>query len=208
MPPKFFYFDLGMVLLKFDRQKAVRQMAEVAGLDDGRQVYDVLFGDDQLQLRYERGQISTQEHYETFSARTGTSPPKADLFHAASDIFSFNVPMLPVVSHLHAAGCRLGVLSNTCEIHWQHITSGRFAIFPGLFEQTILSYQVGATKPSPEIFQAALEQAGVQPHEIFFTDDVQEHVTAAREVGLDAVQFTGAGPLVEELHRRDVRFNY
>ena len=31
MPPKFIYFDLGNVLLRFDHELACRQMAAVAG---------------------------------------------------------------------------------------------------------------------------------------------------------------------------------
>jgi hypothetical protein len=31
-PPKFVYFDLGNVIVDFDREHAVRQMADVAGI--------------------------------------------------------------------------------------------------------------------------------------------------------------------------------
>ena len=48
----------------------------------------------------------------------------------------------------------------------------------------------------------------MSPQEIFFCDDVIGHVTAAREAGFDAVQYTTTAALVADLWRRGVRFNY
>ena len=71
-----------------------------------------------------------------------------------------------------------------------------------------MSCQVRAAKPDAAIFQAAAELAGVPPEEIFFTDDLAEHVAGAREAGFDAVQYTSTPRLVAELRDRGLRFNY
>ena len=47
--PRFLYFDLDNVLLKFDHHLAARQMAEVAGLTEDR-VWDLVFGSDLEQI--------------------------------------------------------------------------------------------------------------------------------------------------------------
>ena len=39
---------------------------------------------------------------------------------AGNDIFTLNASILPVVGQLAEAGYRLGILSNTCEGHWEH----------------------------------------------------------------------------------------
>jgi FMN phosphatase YigB (HAD superfamily) len=44
--------------------------------------------------------------------------------------------------------------------------------------------------------------AGVAPERIFFTDDIEEHVVAARAAGWDAEVFTSAIGLAEALTRR------
>ncbi len=70
-------------------------------------------------------------------------------------MFQLNVPVIPIVAHLRAAGYRLGILSNTCEPHWEFVHGGRFAIIQKYFDPCILSYRVGASKPEQKIFQVA-----------------------------------------------------
>jgi putative hydrolase of the HAD superfamily len=201
---RFFYFDLGNVLLKFDHELACRQLAEVAGLSSDV-VRRVLF-DEGVQWRYERGEINCQEFYEHFCRETGARPDYDAVQHAVSDIFEVNAPVLPIVAALAAAGRRLGVLSNTCAAHWNYCLPK----YAGLrfFEVFALSYEIGAMKPDEKTYQAAAELAGAAPEEIFFTDDRPENVESARRAGFDAVPFTTARRLAADLRVRGVGLNY
>jgi FMN phosphatase YigB (HAD superfamily) len=62
-------------------------------------------------------------------------------------------------------------------------------------------------KPRPEIFQAAIARAGCRAEECFYTDDVAAFVTAARNLGIDAVQFESAAQLEREFAARGIRWN-
>lgn len=204
-PPKFLFFDLGKVLLRFDVDVMCRRIGDASGIAAAT-VYDVLMGHP-LQKDYECGRIATRQFYEAFCRETGTRPGFEALVRAASDIFEFNAGMIPVVAHLHRGGYRMGILSNTCESHWEHCLR-RFRVLSDLFELYALSYKIGAAKPEPAIFEAAAKLAGVAPEEIFFTDDVAGHVAGARAAGFDAVQYTSTSQLVADLRVRGVRFNY
>ena len=50
--------------------------------------------------------------------------------------------------------------------------------------------------------------ARLSPQEIFFIDDMDENVEAARRFGFDAVQYQSPRQVEEDLRRRGVRFNY
>lgn len=202
---KFLYFDLGKVLLDFGVLQMCRQMGQVAGLDY-EQVREVLF-DTGLEARYELGQITEDQFYRAFCEQTNSRPDKPALVSAASDFFELNVEILPVVAQLQSAGHRMGILSNTCHSHWEHCRR-RFTIVAEGFSVHALSFRIGALKPDEDIFRAAAELAQVAPEEIFFTDDVAGHVTAAQAVGFDAVQYTSARRLAGELRKRGIRFNY
>lgn len=206
MPPKFIYFDLGNVLLFFDHALGARQMAATAGKSEA-QVRTAIF-DSGLQWQYECGQLTSQQFYEEFCRRTDSRPDYDALSYAGGAIFKINASITPVLAQLRAAGYRLGLLSNTCEMHWDYFASGRYALIPEVFETVILSFRVGAMKPDAKIYAAAAEAAGVSPPEIFFMDDTGGHVAAAREFGIDAVQYTTTPKLVADLHERGVRFNY
>jgi HAD superfamily hydrolase (TIGR01509 family) len=202
----FLYFDMGNVLLYFDHPLACRQMAAVAGVSE-ETVWSVVF-DGGLQWKYEAGEVSTREFYDVFCQQTGSRPDYDALRHAAGAIFKINDSIVPVVSQLRSAGYRMGVLSNTCECHWEYVAQGRYGILTEMFDVHVLSYEVGALKPAAKIYRAAIELAGVPAEQVFFTDDIAGHVAGARELGIDAVQYTTTPALVQALGQRGVRFNY
>jgi len=180
-------------------------MAKVAGLDE-QTVWNAVFESD-LQTRYERGEISTREFYDHFCSVTKSKPDFEALCEAAGDIFTLNCDTGPIVSALAAAGLRLGILSNTCEVHWKHLYRQHTHIERS-FELYALSYQIGSIKPEREIYLAAAKLAGVEPSEIFFTDDRPENVQGALDVGFDAVLYESPEKLHQQLRDRRLRFNY
>jgi putative hydrolase of the HAD superfamily len=202
--PKFLYFDLGKVLVDFSYQRMFRQMAAAVGVEPVR-VEETLVSSG-LQNLYESGKISGREFAERFCLATGGACDCDTLLAAHNDIFALNPTMLAVVAQLGLAGYRLGVLSNTCQGHWEHCRR-QYRILD-TFSVYALSYRVGACKPAAQIFQAAAEMAGCRPAEIFYTDDIAGHVAAAQSMGFDAVQYASTPQLVAELRNRGVRFNY
>lgn len=200
-PPRFIYFDLGNVLVNFDHHRGARQMAEVAGISE-QLVWEVVFEGDLLQ-EYERGAITTREFYEAFCARTQTRPDCDALLLAASDIFELNESIVSLLVELRDRGHRLGILSNTNESHWNFVADGRFPIVRDCFERYALSYKMRSAKPDLAAYKIAAELVGVAPAEIFFTDDRLDNVKAARQAGIDAVQFVGVAALREQLRIRE-----
>ena len=199
-PPKFVYFDLGNVIVDFDREHAVRQMAQVAGITP--QATHAAVFESGLQAKLERGEIDWPTFHDAFSRTTGSTSDPARLADAASDMFSLHVATLPVIAAVERAGYRTGILSNTCAPHWEHLLGKRYAVLPGRFSVIVLSHEVGALKPDGAIYEIAARMAGVPPESIFFTDDVPEHVEAARAAGWDAEVFVSASRLADDLQRR------
>lgn len=202
-PPKFLYFDLGNVILPFDFMVAIRQMADVADVSASL-IHKVLF-DDALEPAYERGDLTTEEFFETVCQRIGKRPDLDAFLLASSDMFRLDQAVAELILQVRQSGQRTGLLSNTCEAHWRFCYERRFPILQQLFDVTALSYELRAMKPDPAIFRAAAKLAGVAPAEIFFVDDRPEHVAGARGVGFDAVQFTGAADLAAALEERGIR---
>jgi putative hydrolase of the HAD superfamily len=202
--PSFIYFDLGNVILNFSHQRACRQMAEVAGLSQAR-VWSVVF-DGKLQHRYESGEIDTAEFFESFCQATGTQPDRQQLAEASSDIFWANRPLIPIIAQLRAASFPIGILSNTCPAHWRFICQ-RFTVIRQYFPTAVLSFEVGSMKPEPVIYRHAISRAGVAAEQIFYVDDRQEHVAAARLSGIDAHLYESACGVYRLLLERGVRIN-
>lgn len=201
----FIYFDLGMVLLNFSVERMLRQMGVASGLEPAR-VKEILFGRN-LHDQYERGQITTAEYYEAFCQAAGTRPSCQALTHAGSNIFELNASMIAVVAQIKAAGYRTGILSNTCEAHWE-FCHRHYHILRDCFEVYALSYELKAAKPEAAIFHRAAELAGVAPQKILFTDDLAGHIAGAQAAGFNAVQYTSTPELVAAMRQHGLRFNY
>jgi putative hydrolase of the HAD superfamily len=75
------------------------------------------------------------------------------------------------------------------------------------FDDVVLSYEVGATKPSTTIFERALEVIKCEPHECFYTDDIEAYVRRGREFGLQAEAFTETDVFLQHLARHGVNLN-
>ena len=110
--------------------------------------------------------------------------------------------MRPILEGLKKQGLRLVLLSNTSISHFEWIQQ-RYD-FPALFDDLVLSYEVGAIKPEEAIFRAALDKIDCDPEECFYTDDISAYVAAGRTYGLQAEIFTGANDLREHLRMRGV----
>ena len=103
---------------------------------------------------------------------------------------------LPVLRDLRARGLRLGLVSNTSR------DLGTFVRHFGLdVDGWIASGSHGKVKPSPLIFEAALELIGVEAADaVMVGDSIEDDVEGARSVGMRAVLVdrTGRYPDVPE----------
>jgi FMN phosphatase YigB (HAD superfamily) len=72
-----------------------------------------------------------------------------------------------------------------------------FTLFPE--HHITLPHLAGATKPSREIYEHALQKMNVEPMHCFFIDDSKVNVIAAQEYGMTAVHHTDWKATREEL---------
>ncbi len=119
--------------------------------------------------------------------RLRTPLPPAEVEDALLAAVRFRAyPEVPaVLERLRAAGARLAVVSN-----WDvslHDVLERTRL-RDLVDAVVISAELGAAKPDPAIFRAALERLGATAGEAMHVGDSMEHdVAGARATGLDAV---------------------
>ncbi|MBI5280835.1 MAG: HAD family phosphatase [Candidatus Solibacter usitatus] len=196
-------FDLGRVIVPFDFMRGYRAMSEICGLSPD-EIRGRLSASG-LVVELEAGRIDEVEFNTHAQEVLGTSMPR-EQFEAIW--FSVFLPYTLIPESLVAGlrrNYRTVLLSNTNPVHFRGIRAN----YPILdhFDAFVLSHEVGAMKPSPEIYQAAILAAQCKPAECFFTDDVAEYVEGARRAGMDAVLFEDAGQVERELRARGVHWD-
>lgn len=102
-----------------------------------------------------------------------------------------------VLGEVKAAGTRCYTLSNM-EPQAFTIRSARFP-FMTWFDGHVISGSEGVAKPDRQIFEILLDRYRLAPAATVFMDDSPRNVDAARALGINAVHYTGAEQLRQEL---------
>jgi epoxide hydrolase-like predicted phosphatase len=191
-------FDLGNVIVPFDTKRGYEALAAVNGLPP-EEIKRRIAATGVVQP-FEMGKIEPEEFVRKICDALALKVSHERFCELWSSIF-LPQPLLPerLITQLKRK-YKLLVLSNTNAIHFAMIRS-RYPIMR-LFDEYVLSYEVGAMKPTPEIYRVAIQRSACAPEEIFFTDDLEVNVEAARQHGLVAVRFESAEQLEAELERR------
>ena len=193
-------FDLGKVIIDFNFELGMERMAGNCGLP--REDFERVIWDKDWIRRYEKGEISTSD-YHRYLCDAGQLQMKLEEFRESwSSVF---LPDLIVSEALLANLKRnypLIIVSNTNEAHVEFIAS-RYKIFD-YFDHTIFSHKVGSLKPDRGIYDAAIAASGKPPEALFFTDDRQENIDAARELGIQAHLFVSESDLIDALRDHGV----
>jgi glucose-1-phosphatase len=196
-------FDLGRVIVPFDFRRGYARLEVLCGIAaadiPGR------IGATDLVQRFECGRIAPEDFVREIAAQLEMTISHAEFSEIWNSIFLPETLIPEDLLRALAERYRLVLLSNTNYIHFEGIRVN----YPLLrhFHAYILSYEVGAMKPAPEIYRRAITAAGCRPEECFFTDDILEYVEGARREGIDAVQFQSSAQIEEELRRRGVSWN-
>ena len=94
------------------------------------------------------------------------------------------------------------LVSNTNEAHAEFIRA-KYRIFD-YFDHHVLSYRVGSLKPDMKIFEHAILASGCPPETLFFTDDREENVRAAQQLGIHSHRFVSESKLIDALRQAGV----
>ena len=192
-------FDLGRVLVNLDYahvHRALEKLCPYEAPEISRRL-----AASGLPERFETGLIEPRDFVVQCSAVLDLHVDYDEFCRLWNSIFT--EPLIPesLLAGL-AARYRLVLLSNTNAIHFEMLRHH----LPALrhFHHLVLSYEVKAMKPRPEIYRAAVECAGCPPEQCFFTDDIPAYVEGARALGIDAVQFESEAQLERELAARGI----
>ncbi len=173
-------FDLGGVLVELG---GLEHWKALSGKQNDAEIwYDWLHCP--VVKAYETGQSSTQTFGQGIVERHQLEIEPEDfiglfatwpkgLFPGASD----------VVRDVHE-DLVVGCFSNTNEMHWESQIDWNH--IQNLFAVHFLSFRMGWAKPDPRAFDHVIEVLEMEPSEIFFIDDNQINVDAARERGIQA----------------------
>ena len=182
-------FDLGGVIVDLDWNQCIRNFEKIGINDMGNLVSTTL--QKGFVLDYELG-LTTDEQFRTELRKQATTEVTDQQIDDAWTSLLVGIPSekLDLLIELKKKYNVL-MLSNTNNLSFRYSETmfkvdGRCV--DDYFDKCYLSYKMNLAKPSPEIFEALLEDAGLKAEECLFLDDGIHNVGAAEKLGFN-VQF-------------------
>ena len=180
--PKAVVFDIGKVLLEFDFLRAGQALSLLSDMP-AAQIRE-LIDHSALLFRFETGLLTTQQFYDEVRRLTGYRGSIEEFGPAFAAIFTEITEMTALLAEFRRRLIPAYIFSNTNELAVRYM----FKQYPFLsgFNGYILSYEVGAMKPNPGIYDALEKMSGLSGGDLFYLDDRPENIAAAVARGWQA----------------------
>src|SRR5262249_56510973 len=137
--------------------------------------------------------VSETEFERTFGRRLGLDNPDGLIDSMFAGMRPLE-PMVDAVRELRAGGMLTGLLSNS----WSTAHYDR-GMLSELFDDVVISAEVGFHKPQPEIYRLAADRLAVRPQRCLFVDDLRENCEGAEAGGMTAILFRNPAPTMAAL---------
>ena len=138
----------------------------------------------------ERGEVSDEVFEATLAARLvrvdGTPVAAAGLLRRMFAASVLKDEMLGLIRELRTGGVTTSLLSNS----WGASDGYPRHLFGDLFDDVVISGEVGMRKPEERIFRHAAGLLGLRPEQCVFIDDIEANVAAAAALGMVGVHHT------------------
>jgi haloacid dehalogenase superfamily, subfamily IA, variant 3 with third motif having DD or ED/haloacid dehalogenase superfamily, subfamily IA, variant 1 with third motif having Dx(3-4)D or Dx(3-4)E len=139
----------------------------------------------------ETGEVEPAAFERRFAALLGTEPD--GLVEGLFAGLQPDQPMLEAVGQARDAGVPTGLISNSWAM--DHYTDE----IRSLFDEVVISAEVGLHKPQPEIYLLAAVRLDVAPEDCVFVDDLRENCAGAEAVGMTAVLHRDAAETISRI---------
>jgi putative hydrolase of the HAD superfamily len=151
----------------------------------------------------QRGEIGVREFWERFAAKFDIDPKELertwlDTFTQKSDEYK---EVIEIIKKLKANGYKVGLITNLTSV----FPPTRRMAYADLFDDMIVSHEVGMRKPEARIYNLALDRLAVHAAEAVFVDDKLENVEGAEAIGMRGIHFKDAAQLKKELEKMGVK---
>jgi 2-haloacid dehalogenase len=184
--PSTVVFDLGGVLIDWDPRHLYRGLFDD---EDEMEAFLSTVVTPEWNREQDRGR-AWEAAVEELAARHPEHRPLIEAYHRRwHEMLGGPIDgSVAILDELRRGGTRVLALSNWSAETFP-VALERYP-FLGWFEGIVISGEVRAIKPDPEIFVALCERHGVVPADSVFIDDHLPNVEAARRLGFRAITFT------------------
>jgi len=139
----------------------------------------------ELMYPADRGEVSQENLFAQLAKMSGISAKEIeeDWIKRAA----INIELLSLIKESKGL-YKLGILSNSMSPYFDTIT--RDLGLGEIFDEIVISSEIGHAKPEPEAYREIITRLNVLPNETLLIDDNTQYVEGAGKLGIDGYIFT------------------
>jgi HAD superfamily hydrolase (TIGR01509 family) len=143
------------------------------------------------------GKITEDDYWDLVKKENGWDIGSEKLKSAFREHITLNESTIKIVEKLRKNGIRLGLLSAHAR-EWIAYFNGKYD-FERYFDVVIYSFQKGYTKPDRRLYVDMQREIRIPAGSCLYTDDKEQFLAPAQELGMQTVLFTSAGSFSRHL---------
>jgi len=199
MSIKTIFIDFGGVIVKTPNQNAIQRWKKILGWKDSPEIDQMLAEPNESPLITEicLGNLPEDALWEKMAEDWGVRPVLIKkLKQRMRSKQNLNEALLKFVASLRS-DYQTAILSNAGD-QTRQLMEAHYHL-DNYVDEIIISAEEGVIKPDPKIFEIAMQRLNTTPERSLLLDDYEENVLAAREFGMQAVQFFDTQQAIREV---------
>lgn len=194
-------FDLGRVIVDVNDTETAKALMKYTRKGQAS-IYLTIFCSKHYE-NFTLGRITPSEFYAAVKKEMKLTCRFAKFKFIWNNIFAKRQKVERLINRLKKSKYTLILLSDTNKLHFEFILK-HYPIIKE-FDDVVVSYKHNCMKPSKKIFLIALkrakELAKAEPSECLYFDDIAKNIESAKELGINAVQFSSYKDLISAVKR-------
>lgn len=203
-------FDIGGVLFLNGKTRFNRTEKHISGVHEkvakylGISIDQYFDAIDSLYTKSMEGQIKKRALLKKLSLNLETSPEKIERLYIKyyKRGFKKNKPLFRAIKSLKKRGYKVAILSD----QW-HLSKEVFATKKdmAIFDEVVLSCDVGMRKPNTEIYELVSKRLKVKPEKSIFVDNQNWNIIPAHKLGYKTILFKNNSKLVTQFKKFGIK---
>ena len=180
-------FDIGNVLLEWEPEKYLRGLYDINKVN---KLMDLVYGSKHWQDA-DKGGVKFSALNNLLCEEHPDWTNELGQLISREAMMTILIPKQETIDFMYEmknAGYKIYLLSNFPEECFSWVDEAYK--FLSDVDGRVISAHVNLSKPDPKIYELILEKYGLEPSETVFTDDMAVNVQAAKDAGINAIQFT------------------
>jgi len=188
-------FDLDGVYFPDGKANFIKALGEL-GVSES-EAKRVFLKSDEMNQQYKLGHMTDEQFWSWAASEWGIDQSPDQLAQLLIQGYSVDPKVQQCVKKVRSRNYKTLVCSNNFPARVEGLQA-RFS-FLNDFDAAVFSYEIGASKPSSNIFNELVHRAGVPAETIVFADDDETNVAGAQAAGITAFVYENFGQFTDQL---------